>query len=176
MKAIATLLCLVVATPIWGQAAAPTSDVPVMTTKGAFFALSVADRDASARWYAEKLGLSVVMRAPKQGKGAATVLEGGGLIVELVQQDDAVPLSTAAPALTGGSLMVYGIFKAGIIVDDFDKTIATLRARHVDIVIGPFPPRATQRANAIIRDNAGNYIQFFGAYAPASSDRPPAPR
>ena len=72
--------------------------------------------------------------------------------------------------------MVHGIFKAGVIVDDFDQAIATLRKRHVDIVIGPFPARATQRANAIIRDNAGNYIQFFGAYAPANPDKPPAPR
>jgi hypothetical protein len=28
--------------------------------------------------------------------------------------------------------------------------------------MGPFPKSATQRANVIVRDNAGNLIQFFG--------------
>jgi hypothetical protein len=71
-------------------------------------------------------------------------------------------LSTAAPAMTRNYL-VHGIFKAGIVVDDFDRTIAQLRARGVQIAIGPFPATAQQPANAIIRDNAGNFIQFFGA-------------
>jgi hypothetical protein len=38
--------------------------------------------DVSARWYAEKLGLKVVMRTPKQDKAAAVALEGEGLISE----------------------------------------------------------------------------------------------
>ena len=130
--------------------------------RGSFIALSVGDLDASVRWYTEKLGLKVVMRPPKIEKSTAVILEGGGLIVELVHNEDAVPLSQAAPAITRNYL-VHGIFKAGIVVDDFDKTIATLRARGAQIVIGPFPATAEQRVNAIIRDNAGNYIQFFGA-------------
>ena len=68
----------------------------------------------------------------------------------------------AAPAITRNYL-VHGISKAGIVVQDFDKTIANLKARGIPIVIVPFPATAEQRANAIIRDNAGNYIQFFGA-------------
>ena len=129
---------------------------------GAFIGLSVADLEASVRWYSEKLGLKVVMRPPKYEKSTAVILEGGGLIVELMHNEDAVPLSQAAPAITRNYL-VHGIFKAGIVVQDFDKTIASLKARGVPIVIGPFPATAEQRANAIIRDNAGNYIQFFGA-------------
>ncbi len=129
---------------------------------GAFFALSVSDMAASSRWYVEKFGLRVTMPPSRTDKAAATVLEGGGLIVELVQHDDAVPLSRAAPTLQGGSLFVHGIFKAGFVVDDFDATIAMLRARHVEIAFGPFPKRPNQRANAIIKDNAGNFIQIFG--------------
>ena len=52
--------------------------------------------------------------------------------------------------------------------DDFDAAVASLRAKGVPIVIGPFPARAEQRANAIIRDNDGNYIQIFGGYAAAA--------
>ena len=38
------------------------SDPPFGGVRGAFFALSVADIEASAKWYEEKLGLAVEMR------------------------------------------------------------------------------------------------------------------
>jgi hypothetical protein len=58
--------------------------------------------------------------------------------------------------------LVHGFFKAGIVVDDFDKTLSALKARGVEIAIGPFPARGDQRANVIVKDNAGNLIQIFG--------------
>lgn len=134
---------------------------PAFNAKGAFFALSVADLDASTKWYAEKFGMTVVMRPPKQDRSAVAVLEGGGLTVELLQRDDAVPLSKAAPSATA-NYQIHGFFKAGVIVDDFDRTLAALKARGVSVAMGPFPASETQRANVIVRDNAGNLIQFFG--------------
>lgn len=59
--------------------------------------------------------------------------------------------------------MVHGIFKAGIFVDDFEKAIGALTDRGVAIAAGPFPARGDQPANAIIRDNEGNFLQIFGA-------------
>jgi catechol 2,3-dioxygenase-like lactoylglutathione lyase family enzyme len=58
-----------------------------------FFALSVADLESSARWYSEKFGLRVVMQAPKMKtvRSALIVLAGGGLLVELIQTDAAMP-------------------------------------------------------------------------------------
>src|SRR5262245_53377191 len=138
-----------------------TTKAPVFTTVGAFFALSVEDITASSNWYLEKLGLKVVMNIPKRDKAAVIALEGGGLIVELIQHDDALPLKKAAPAVND-PMFIHGISKVGIIVDDFDKTLAMLRERNIPIAYGPFPKRAEQRANLIIRDNAGNLIQFFG--------------
>jgi catechol 2,3-dioxygenase-like lactoylglutathione lyase family enzyme len=154
------LLWLAAAPALGAQATAARAE-PAFTSHGAFFGLSVPDLGASTRWYAEKLGLTVVMHPPKQDRAEVTVLEGGGLIVELLQRDDAMPLRQAAPSITG-NYQVHGIFKTGVIVDDFDKTLATLRSRGVEIAIGPFAATATQRANVIIRDNAGNLIQFFG--------------
>jgi hypothetical protein len=58
--------------------------------------------------------------------------------------------------------MVHGIFKGGVFVAEYDKTLATLRARGVEISMGPFPARDGIPANFIVRDNAGNLIQFFG--------------
>jgi catechol 2,3-dioxygenase-like lactoylglutathione lyase family enzyme len=143
----------VVALLIQGPARAAI-EPPFASTHGAFFALSVADMDASVKWYSDKLGLTVVMRSPKQDKASAVVLEGGGLTVELVHHDDA--RAASEPPL------VHGIMKVGVVVDDLDKTLATLKARGVPIFLGPFPARGNIKSNALIKDNAGNLIQFFG--------------
>lgn len=139
---------------------AQSSETP-FTANGAFIGLSVADVAASARWYQEKFGLRIVLQPPRTSEATAIILEGGGLLVELVQHDKARSLSVAAPGVTA-NYQVHGYFKAGLIVDDFDRTMTVLRARGVAIAFGPYPKSATQRANAIIRDNAGNLIQFFG--------------
>jgi catechol 2,3-dioxygenase-like lactoylglutathione lyase family enzyme len=160
MKSLTLLLCLTV--PIGTRAQTPAPDPePAFHAAGAFFALSVADLDASTQWYREKLGLRVTMSAPKSGGTAFAVLEGGGLIVELVERDDAVSPSSAAPAATERA-RVHGLFKAGMVVEDFDRTVAALRARGVEIAFGPYPAHDHQRANVIVRDNAGNLIQVFG--------------
>ncbi len=161
MNAICLLLGLTILTGTPNQSASSTTVQPALTATGAFFALSVADVNASARWYSEKLGLKVVMQEPKRDGAAVTVLEGGGLIVELIQLDAAAPMSKAAPEVKG-DIYVHGVFKAGVIVADFDKTLATLKERNVEIAFGPYPARGNQRANVIVKDNAGNLIQFFG--------------
>jgi catechol 2,3-dioxygenase-like lactoylglutathione lyase family enzyme len=160
MKAICLLLGLSLLAGTPDQSPTSTPEPPALAATGAFFALSVPDAQASAKWYSEKLGLKVVMQPPKEGKFTVIVLEGGGLIVELIQQDDAVPLSKAAPALKD-NISVHGFFKAGVVVADFDKTLAMLKERNVEIAHGPYPARGSIKANVIIKDNAGNLIQFF---------------
>ena len=131
------------------------ADSAVLKTSGAFWALNVSNMNASVAWYSEKLGLKVVLQNPRSGEiPAVTVLEGGQMIVELIQRDDATP---------PGSTPRHGFTKVGVVVDDFDRVIATLTSRGVPMAFGPFPARPDQRANAIIRDNAGNMIQIFGA-------------
>ncbi len=161
MKTICLVLCLAAPVAAQGQPADASSEPPFEAVTGAFFALSVADMAASAEWYSEKLGLKVVTEVPKRNESAVTVLEGGGLTVELIEHDDALPLSKAAPA-SAGALFLHGIFKVGVVVEDFEKAVALLRSRGVEIVHGPFPARADQPANILIRDNSGNLIQLFG--------------
>lgn len=48
-------------------AASSATAAPVLRTTGAFFALTVADIDATRAWYAEKSGLSVLMDATGDG-------------------------------------------------------------------------------------------------------------
>jgi catechol 2,3-dioxygenase-like lactoylglutathione lyase family enzyme len=153
-----------VLTPVLVRAQATTDATQgpaFRTVPGAFIGVSVGNLEESVRWYTEKLGLTVIMRPPKIEQSSAVVLEGGGLIVELMKHDQGVPLTTAAPSITRDYL-VHGIYKAGFFVEDLDATVARLRARGVTIAIGPFPATAEQPANLLIRDNAGNHIQIFG--------------
>jgi catechol 2,3-dioxygenase-like lactoylglutathione lyase family enzyme len=128
---------------------------------GGYFALSVADADATAGWYAEKLGLHVTMRPPKTNQTQVVVLEGSGLVVELLQHDNGLALSRIAPSI-GDPMRLHGVVKAGFIVTDLDAAVAELKARNVAIAFGPFPATADQRANVIVRDNEGNLIQLLG--------------
>jgi catechol 2,3-dioxygenase-like lactoylglutathione lyase family enzyme len=155
MRWRAVWFALTLTGPAGAQAPEHPPARPVLNTAGSFFGLSVADIVASTRWYRDKLGLTVVMEVPGGNGPAVTTLEGGGLTVELVQHPAARPLSQDA-------VMVHGFFKAGVVVDDFEATLTTLRERRIEIAFGPFPARNGQRANVIVRDNAGNLIQVIG--------------
>jgi extradiol dioxygenase family protein len=160
MKTI--LLGLMAVCPLTARAQAAVAE-PTMafSASGAFFALSVPDIDASARWYREKFGMTVVLNGEHNGTRIVG-LEGGGLIVELIERPDAVPLASVAPAAANDINRVHGFVKAGVIVNDWDALVKTLRERGVEIVIGPFPTRPGKRANLVVKDNNGNLIQFFG--------------
>ena len=155
------VLAFCLAFPFTPAARSPAQSDPPIAARGAFFALSVEDLDASTRWYQDALGLSVMMRSPRQNGAAAVALEGGGLIVELIQQDASMPLKRAVPAITD-RMQVHGLVKGGVVVADFDATVARLRERHVTFAFGPYPARPGQRANVILEDNAGNLLQIFG--------------
>ena len=135
---------------------------PFTAVQGAFFALSVDDLNASTRWYVDTFDLEVSSRL-SYGNMKGALLAGHGLEVELIAHPASItppdPLDPSKKVLT------RGIFKVGFRVEDFESTIAALKARGVEFVGGPFPPRRDQRANAMVRDNAGNLIQLFGDFA-----------
>lgn len=118
---------------------------------GAFFAIVTPNLKAATVWYTEKLGLQVAKQIPEAG---IVILEGEGLIVELQQPAGAL----VRPA--GGS--TQGLMKVGFIVQDYEKALAQLQARKVEVAYGPFPAAAGQRANVILKDVDGNLIQLFG--------------
>ncbi len=136
------------------------ADNALFKTHGAFFAISVPNADTSRSWYVDKLGMREIFRSPAQNGTRVIVVSGGGLTVEILENTAAVPLRTAAPAISHTTL-VHGTFKAGLFVDDFDGAIRRLRDRGVPIAMGPFPASNGVPANAIVRDNYGNFIQLF---------------
>ncbi len=135
---------------------------PPVKVSGGFIALSVPDLEASAHWYEETLGLKVVKHAVSADKQrAVTILQAEGLIVELIWFADAAPLSKIAPQLQGPH-QLYGILKAGIVVDDLDAMLRALKAKQVTMAFEPFFDDSTQCRTFAVRDNNGNIIQFFG--------------
>jgi len=153
MKPILWAVCL--AAVLAAPAHAKERPQPFKALTGAFFGVSVANMAQSVEWYSDNLGLAVAFHQV-QGTFEVTVLQGGGLTVELIHDPPAQPPVVARPDLT------HGVFKAGFFVKDFDSTVDELRARDVAIAFGPFPARDGMQANLIIRDNAGNLIQIFG--------------
>ena len=176
LPGIALALALVVAacSPAAPSTSAPTAPMdpspsggasaagsPSLAAVGGFFAVSVADLEASTSWYEQTLGLEVVLQPPAANGVAVVVLGGDGLRVELIHHDNGVSLEDVSPSLDDRGLL-HGIVKAGVIVDDLDAWVAQLRGRGVPIKFGPFPATAEQPANLIIEDNEGNLIQFIG--------------
>ena len=147
MKSILWTVCLaaVMAAPCHAK----ERPQPFKALAGAFFGVSVANMAQSVEWYSDNLGLAVAFHQV-QGTFEVTVLQGGGLTVELIHDPAAQPPVVARP------------FKAGFFVKDFESTVNELHARGIPIAFGPFPARDGQQANLIIRDNAGNLIQIFG--------------
>ena len=149
MQRFLVFACLVfAATPSFAK----DHKLPFKPVTGAFFGVSVANMAQSVQWYSEKLGLTVVFELASP---QVTVLEGGGLVVELFRD----PAATPGPVEPASR---HGVFKAGFLVKDFDSAVDQLRARGVTIAFGPFPAQNGQRANVLIRDNAGNLVQIFG--------------
>lgn len=145
---VAVMLAAVVAPP----AQRPT---PVFRTSGAFFALSVPDLAASRAWYEQKLGLAVTREIRPNNELAVLIMEGGGLMVEMMHSARAQPGTEIDP------LTRQGLFKTGLVVDDFDATVRALRERGVTFAYGPYPAQDGAAANAIVRDTSGTLIQFF---------------
>ena len=140
----------------------PRKTEPIPLANGAFFALSVQDIQASGAWYREKLGLKVLLHPPRGGgPGEVLILEGGGLIVELIQHDDARALGKLNPPVSD-PFYLHGFFKSGVFVANLDAALALLKQRGVTIVHGPYAANDNIPANFIISDNAGNLIQVFG--------------
>jgi catechol 2,3-dioxygenase-like lactoylglutathione lyase family enzyme len=154
----ASLVLLLLWLPVAIAAKAPFAAV-----QGGYIALSVADLDASAKWYADTFDLKIAKQRSQSPdkKAVATILTGNGLIVELVQHAEAMALRAAAPALSR-AFQIHGIFKAGVVVDDLDAAFQELEARKVDIAFRVFNDNALAYRTFAIRDNSGNMIQFFG--------------
>ena len=82
-------------------------------------------------------------------------------IVELIQNHQAQPLGKVVPGIQD-PFGVYGIFKLGFTVWEFDKVFAELKRRGVKVDFQVTQLNDLGMRAFGIRDVDGNLIQFFG--------------
>jgi catechol 2,3-dioxygenase-like lactoylglutathione lyase family enzyme len=133
-----------------------------VSRQGAFFAISVADVATMSRWYQDKLGLRVLSsgEAPNQIAKFA-ILDGNGLLIELIQHTKASDRGAVAPSATD-AYMIHGFFKAGMVVDHLDAIYAALKRQGVPIAHDLMPAKDVPMRSFAVRDPEGNLLQFFG--------------
>src|SRR5262245_2943001 len=113
------ILCFAFTSPTVSRSV--VSEDTVGHVNGSFFALSVADVELLSAWYREKFGLRIISQGEAPNKIAKfAILQGNGLLIELIQHRDGKPRSVVAPA-TKNAYEIKGIFKTGTIVDDLDR-------------------------------------------------------
>lgn len=116
--------------------------------------------EASAAWYAEKLGFE---RLYGYGWPGVQVLfiGRGDLKLELFQNDGAAPMDQARQTAQT-NLAIGGINHFAIQVDDLDAAIATLQAKGVEIVSPPGEvPNSGGDRFAFIHDNERMLVELF---------------
>jgi len=136
---------------------------PVVAAEGAtaptFFAVSVADLDASVKWYSETLELTA-RRLPGTETVKVALLEGDGLVVELIEDAQAFALRTRLPEVEKRHL-VHGLFKVGYFVPDLETTVARLKERGAAFRGGIVTDTLLSARSILLLDNSGNIIQLF---------------
>jgi hypothetical protein len=153
--AVASWLCV-------GCVAAAHDAGTAPSRRGSFFAISVADVAVMSSWYRDKLTMRVLTsgEAPNQIAKFA-ILEGNGMLIELIQHAKARDRKLLAPEAAEAHL-IHGIFKAGMIVDDLDGLYAGLQQRGASIAYDIMPAKDVAMRAFIVRDPEGNLVQFFG--------------
>jgi len=147
MILVALALCV---TP---PAAAESAVAPV------FFAVSVADLDASVKWYTEMLDLNAT-RLPEGKQAKIALLQGDGIVVELIEHTESFDVATRVPELEKRYL-AHGVFKVGFFVTDLDSTVARLSKRGATFKGKAFTDKVLGARTAQLLDNSGNIIQLF---------------
>ena len=120
-------------------------------------AIRVVDYVGAVRWYTEKLDFHVDlewpygdMRLAYLSNGTAKVEILGGAAAE--QQPDPIALEP--------TFRHEGVNHFCLAIEDFDGTLAELRARGVEFVGEPFVVEGIDRNLAFVKDNSGNLIEL----------------
>jgi predicted enzyme related to lactoylglutathione lyase len=129
------------------------------TVPPVFFAVSVADLNASVKWYGDHLDLTPT-RLPGTPQAKVALLQGKGLVVELVQHSEAFDLESRLPELQKRYL-VHGLFKVGFYVKDLDATVDRLKKRGATFKGDVFTDKVLGARSVLLLDNSGNVIQLF---------------
>lgn len=151
------------AQPVAAAVAQP-SPGPFQILGSAFVAISVADADASAAWYAKTLGLELKRSIDTpDGRIAIRILARQGLMVELIAQRGSLALDQLAgpDGPLQKRIFVQGHFKAGFFVADAQAVYDHLRALSVSMDERVIVDNDMNLEFFVFRDPDGNRLQVF---------------
>ena len=129
------------------------------TQRQSFIAVTVADLDASVRWYETYLGAHRVAasRAPS-GFAENVTVANDYLMAELIHFAAKAPTDTAIRDPRAVGLQKAGAWVTGA---TFDSTLEHLQRLQARFVGGVFSDSGTNARSFIVKDNSGVLIQFF---------------
>jgi methylmalonyl-CoA/ethylmalonyl-CoA epimerase len=147
-----------------GSLAAQTPARPPVTPSGALqahlVAISVPDVPASIAWYRDKLGFELVRDTAFASYGVRIAeLRRDAFHIELVQLDGSRAGNTLIPGLDNPAL-IQGFGKLAFRVPDVAAWATALEARGVTFILPIRENPADRSRSFIVRDNAGNWLQF----------------
>jgi catechol 2,3-dioxygenase-like lactoylglutathione lyase family enzyme len=128
-------------------------------------AIRVVDYAATVRWYTDKLDFHVDVEWPYEDMQLA-YLSNGTAKVEILGGATAEPQPD--PTSLEPTFQFEGLNHFCLAIQDFDGTVAELRARGVEFVGDPFVVEEIDRNLAFVKDNSGNLIELS---APRSASR-----
>ncbi len=137
-----------------------------------FFALSVADVDASVDWYERLFAFETSRQVDLPERGLRIrLLARPGALLELIESSAAAPLVRHAPAVERRH-EVHGVFKFGFLVADLDEMMDTLEREGVpprgEVIV---EPDGTLRSLQV-EDPDGNVVQVFEHLSDAAMSQP----
>jgi glyoxylase I family protein len=133
---------------------------PLVSAKAHHYALRVPDLEASARWFLEKLDFHVVKSWRFNEHRLAWLSPRGndGLIIELIGGNSPEPNPEFGSL--DESLEHAGFHHLCLDVVDLDQTIAELRRRGANLIVGPFEIAEVRRRHIFVSDPWGNMIEL----------------
>jgi hypothetical protein len=145
------LLGLLCATRAHAQDAG-ACELPFEVAGPAFVAIQVRDDSAAADWYRRVFCLDELRYlAAEDGRYTIRILSRPGLSVEVIRS-----VSTREGPNPG-----FGLFKAGLFVDDIDAAYRWLEEMEAERDARLFVDTALQVRTFVLRDPAGNRLQLF---------------
>ena len=120
-------------------------------------AIRVVDYAGTLRWYTEKLDFHVDVEWP-YGDMQLAYLSNGTAKVEVLGGATAEPQPD--PMSLEPTFQHEGLNHFCLAIEDFDGTLAELRARGVELVGEPFFVEEINCNLAVVKDNSGNLIEL----------------
>jgi catechol 2,3-dioxygenase-like lactoylglutathione lyase family enzyme len=149
-----------------GASDRPAAENPLAAARPCLMSISVANLDASVRWYGDVLGFREVKRLDLPASSLRiSFLEHNGFRLEMIEFKHSVSLEAIRSKFPGvdDRAKVQGFGKLAFAVPKIGEVAAALKAKKVKFVRDVTREKDTGETWFIVEDVDGNWVQFFEA-------------